>query len=139
MSSNDTPNAMNPAGTPTGDRPLALVVDDSAVVRRMVGAMLRQLGFDTVEAADGIALLEQAARHPIELVITDLNMPQMDGLTACRQLRQSRPDLPLIMLTTYEQQRADALAAGVNVVLTKPAGPGAIRGAIETARAAVGA
>ncbi len=118
--------------------PLALVVDDSTVVRRMVCAMLRAQGFSTCEASDGIELLEQVARQDVELVITDLNMPHMDGLTACRQLRASRGELPLIMLTTYQNQTNEALAGGVNVVLIKPVNGQVLAKAIEQARLACG-
>lgn len=113
--------------------PLALVVDDSGMVRRMVCAMLHHLGYATCEAADGIALLEQAARQPVDIVITDLNMPQMDGLTACRQLRLGGSRLPMIILTTYTGQDDDALAAGVNVVMHKPVTTATLKQAIDKA------
>jgi two-component system chemotaxis response regulator CheY len=105
----------------------ALVVDDSRVLRRILGDILRQLGFQVAEAGNG----QDALRHLKEesrpdVVLVDWNMPEMNGLqfvSAVREQEQLR-DLPLMMVTTEtEMERmAAALTAGANEYLMKPFG-----------------
>lgn len=101
-----------------------LVVDDSAVSRRMLGYTLQNDGHTVVLACDGheaLALLEQ--QH-VDLVIADLAMPGMDGLTLLARIRadQRLNKLRLIMLTAsgQDQDRLDAQLAGASDFLTKP-------------------
>jgi len=106
-----------------------LIIDDSRTVRRMVGSSLRSLGYEVIEAEDGIQGLEMLGMHfvdlvIVDLVIVDLNMPNMDGLEFTRQARAQNMfvDLPIIMLTTEagDDQRARGFEAGVNTYLVKP-------------------
>lgn len=105
-----------------------LVVDDSPTMRRMVMASLRALPdvrFD--EAGSGLETIEHLALGPVDLVILDLNMPDMHGMEVIEFLRghQSYRSIPVLVLTTRgdDTSRADALAAGATRYLTKPFQP----------------
>jgi two-component system, chemotaxis family, chemotaxis protein CheY len=105
----------------------ALVVDDSRVLRRILGNMLAQLGFDVVEAGNGRdALRHLADESRPDVVFVDWNMPEMNGLQFVEAVREQHHlrDLPLMMVTTEtEMERmAAALAAGANEYLMKPFG-----------------
>jgi two-component system chemotaxis response regulator CheY len=104
-----------------------LSVDDSPSVRQMISATLRSAGFDVLEAADGYEGLEKAKVTPIDLVITDLNMPQLNGLALIRHLRAmpSLVGIPIIVLTTESDETAskEAKAAGATAWITKPFKP----------------
>lgn len=106
------------------DRETILIIDDSRTIRRMVGSSLRSMGYEVIEAEDGIEGLEKLAMSYVDLVIVDLNMPNMDGLEFTRQVRGQNMfvDLPIIMLTTEagDDQRARGFEAGVNTYLVKP-------------------
>lgn len=104
-----------------------LVVDDSPSMRQMVAHTLRQASFNVVEAGHGQEALAQLGKQAVDLVITDLNMPVMDGITFIKQLR-ARPEcrfLPVLMLTTESQasRKADGKAAGATGWLVKPFNP----------------
>jgi two-component system chemotaxis response regulator CheY len=108
-----------------------LIVDDSPTMRRMVTASLRSLPaarFD--EAASGLEAIERVALAPVDLIILDLNMPDMHGLEVLDFLRshEAYRDIPVIVLTTRgdEASRRDALAAGASLYLTKPFAPQAL-------------
>jgi two-component system, chemotaxis family, chemotaxis protein CheY len=102
-----------------------LVVDDSPVSRRLLGYTLERGGYTVITADHGGQALERLGETPVDLVIADLAMPEVDGLTLLRQLRADRRyhDLPLVMLTAsgQDQDRLTAQAAGANDFLTKPA------------------
>lgn len=101
-----------------------LVVDDYSTSQRLLGFILRQNNHTVVTAIHGLSALEQLAKMPVDLVITDLSMPEMDGLTLLQQLRADPRlmSLPVIILTgsAYEQDNARAKAAGATSFLTKP-------------------
>jgi two-component system chemotaxis response regulator CheY len=106
---------------------MVLAVDDSASMRQMLAHALRTAGYDVVEAVDGVDALDKLAAHPIDVVITDQNMPRMDGLTLTRTLRADPrwQRLPVLVLTT---ESGDALkqagrAAGATGWLGKPFDP----------------
>jgi two-component system chemotaxis response regulator CheY len=98
---------------------LILAVDDSPSMREMLAAVLRDSGYQVVEAEDGVKALEVAKTQPIDVVLTDQNMPNMDGLSLVKNLR-SLPDYrdtPIMMLTTesspeMKQKGRDAGATG---------------------------
>lgn len=105
----------------------ALVVDDSTSMRQMVAFTLKSAGFTVLEAADGAAALRQLEAGPVQLIITDLNMPVMDGISFIRQVR-SRPAFrftPILMLTTESQEskKAEGKAAGATGWIVKPFDP----------------
>jgi two-component system, chemotaxis family, chemotaxis protein CheY len=104
--------------------PTLLAVDDSASVRQMIRSAFAGKGFDIIEASDGIDALEQADKHKIDVVVTDLNMPRMSGLSFIRHLRASAiyHGLPIIVVSTESDQifRKEAKAAGATAWLVKP-------------------
>ncbi len=108
-------------------RPLALVADDEAEMRRLIGEILGEVGFETLTARDGLELLELAARHRPQLIVMDVMMPTMDGYTAVARLRgqTATAGIPVIMLTGCSDpaygQLSEGLGASAHV--TKPFSP----------------
>jgi two-component system chemotaxis response regulator CheY len=102
--------------------PKILVVDDSPVVKKIVTTTLAKKGFEVKEALDGVSALEILLSERIDLVITDLNMPKMDGLQLTREIRKNPTykRIPVIMLTTNPSEEQKALEAGANLYLKKP-------------------
>lgn len=104
-----------------------LAVDDSASIRQMVGFTLKGAGYDVVEAVDGQDGLERAKGRQVNLVLTDQNMPRMDGLTLIRALRGTDEyrTVPILMLTTEssDAMKAQGRAAGATGWLVKPFDP----------------
>ena len=102
---------------------IVLTVDDSASIRQMVGFTLKSAGYEVVEAVDGEDGLNKAKAKQANLVLTDQNMPKMDGLNLIKTLRglpQYRT-IPILMLTT---ESSDAMkAAGATGWLVKPFDP----------------
>ena len=103
-----------------------LVVDDDPIVRRMLSLMLQRCGHTTVPAERGQEALEYLHEEPFDLVITDLDMPEMNGIDLLKQVRTDAGlnGLPVIMLTASAEDQDDvrARAEGVSAFLTKPAG-----------------
>ena len=98
-----------------------LLVDDDAMLRETLALSLRGSGFEVFTAADGMMALEEArVRHP-NLVILNLMLPELDGLTVCRTLHQTT-DMPILMLTarTGELDKIVGLESGADDYLTKP-------------------
>jgi DNA-binding response OmpR family regulator len=110
-----------------------LVVDDEPIVRDVVVRYLKRDGFDTLEAADGDAARALIERDPPQLVVLDLMLPGMDGLTLCRWIR-SRGDLPVIMLTARgeEADRIVGLELGADDYVTKPFSPRELAARVRT-------
>jgi two-component system chemotaxis response regulator CheY len=104
-----------------------LTVDDSASIRQTIKIALSGEGYGVSEAQDGMEGLKRAEGGRFDLIITDLNMPVMDGLTMIRELRKvpSQAGVPIIFLTTESdaQIKAQAKAAGATGWLTKPFDP----------------
>lgn len=101
-----------------------LSVDDSASMRQMVKLTLAGAGYDVSEAADGSEALSFARGRMVNMVVTDLNMPVMDGLALIRELRKlpSYKGVPIIFLTTEteEDKKRQAREAGATGWITKP-------------------
>jgi two-component system chemotaxis response regulator CheY len=101
-----------------------LTVDDSSSVRQMVKITLTSAGYAVVEACDGKDGLAKAKSHSVNLVITDLNMPVMNGLEFIRSLRQlpAYRGVPIVFLTTEsdDSMKQEAKAAGATGWITKP-------------------
>lgn len=101
-----------------------LTVDDSASMRQMVKLSLTGAGYGVVEAADGVQGLAKAQEAPVHMVITDLNMPNMNGLGLIRELRKlpAYKGVPIVFLTTEsdEEMKKEAKAAGATGWITKP-------------------
>jgi two-component system chemotaxis response regulator CheY len=104
-----------------------LAVDDSASMRQMVSFTLKGAGYNVIEAADGQEALEKARAQPIDLVLTDQNMPRMDGITLVKQLRaiHAFSSTPMLILTTEssDEMKAKGKAAGATGWLVKPFDP----------------
>jgi two-component system, chemotaxis family, chemotaxis protein CheY len=104
-----------------------LAVDDSAAMRQMVGITLTSAGHDVEQACDGHEALQIAERQKFDLVLTDVNMPNMDGLTLVRELRSRvrYRHTPLLVLTTEatEAKKQEGKAAGATGWLVKPFNP----------------
>ncbi len=104
-----------------------LAVDDSASMRQMVSFTLRSSGYDVIEAVDGQDALDKVAGRQVDLVLTDQNMPRMDGLTLIRQLRvQDRfKRTPILVLTTEssDEMKQAGRAAGATGWMVKPFDP----------------
>jgi two-component system chemotaxis response regulator CheY len=104
-----------------------LAVDDSASIRQMVAFTLKSAGYDVVEAVDGQDGLDKAKAKSVNLVLTDQNMPRMDGISLVKQLRAlpQHKSTPILMLTTEssDQMKAQGKAAGATGWLVKPFDP----------------
>jgi len=104
-----------------------LAVDDSASMRQMVSFTLKGAGYEVVEAADGVEALNIAKTRSVNLVITDVNMPNMDGITLIRELRNlpNYKFTPLLMLTTESgaEKKQQGKAAGATGWIVKPFNP----------------
>ena len=103
---------------------LILIVDDDPAIRMMLRMMLKLDGFAVQEAENGVDALKQIEMHPPDLLILDVMMPEMDGVTLCKILRgrEETAVLPIIMLSGKVQPEAEreGLAAGANRYLYKP-------------------
>jgi two-component system chemotaxis response regulator CheY len=110
---------------------VVLVVDDSATVRKFVAASLNMKGFRVVTAMDGVEALERMPAEKFDLIITDLNMPDMDGFEFIRTLRETPEyrDIPIIVLSSYTDLKNKdlALEIGALAFLEKPLSAEAIQ------------
>ncbi|MFI9721302.1 response regulator transcription factor [Streptomyces sp. NPDC052396] len=99
-----------------------LIVDDEPAVREALRRSLAFEGYATVLAVDGLDALDQAAAHQVDLIMLDVLMPRMDGLTAARRLRASGVTTPILMLTARDTvgDRVTGLDAGADDYLVKP-------------------
>ena len=104
-----------------------LAVDDSASMRKMVAFTLTGAGFHVVEAVDGQDAFEKAQTHSIDLVLTDQNMPNLDGLGLTRKLREQAKfkTIPILILTTEssDQMKQAGRSAGATGWMVKPFDP----------------
>ena len=105
----------------------ALVVDDSTSMRQMVSMTLKESGFDVIEGSNGQEALQNVTGKPLSVVVTDLNMPVMDGMSLIRELR-AKPEykfIPILMLTTESQdsKKQEGRAAGATGWIVKPFNP----------------
>ena len=104
-----------------------MTVDDSASVRQMVGFTLREAGYEVIEACDGKDALTKCSGVNLNMVVTDLNMPNMDGIELIKSLRASQAHkfVPIIMLTTESQneKKLEGKGAGATGWIVKPFKP----------------
>src|ERR1700719_105250 len=117
------PSTAAPARPATGaPRPRVLVVDDEASIRDLLAKTLALAEYDVDVAPDGRSALERMRLYPYDLLIVDLKMPGMDGLTVIREAKRYKADLPVIIITGYstESSAIDAVNLGVSGYLTKP-------------------
>jgi two-component system chemotaxis response regulator CheY len=101
-----------------------MTVDDSTSMREMIAFTLEKAGYRVVEAVDGKDALDKLARASVDMVVTDLNMPNMDGIELIRQVRASANHrfIPIVMLTTESQdtKKQAGRAAGASGWIVKP-------------------
>lgn len=97
-----------------------LIVDDDALVRASLAAVLHCEGYEVYGAEDGYAAIESAIEHQPDLVLLDLNMPNMDGWVAFLKLEEVRPLIPVIVLTARPNQYKHAVKLGVDAFMEKP-------------------
>ncbi len=104
-----------------------LIVDDSAVMRKIVERSLRQAGVEVgevVEANNGVEALAMVKESSFDLILSDINMPMMDGLEFVRQLQEveNAKDVPVVMITTEgsESRVVEALSCGARGYIRKP-------------------
>ncbi|MBI3525537.1 MAG: response regulator [Betaproteobacteria bacterium] len=106
---------------------IILAVDDSASIRQMVTFTLKSSGYEVIDAVDGVDGLEKAKTKTVNLVLTDQNMPRMDGLTLIKNLRAlpAYKTVPILMLTTEssDAMKAQGKSAGATGWLVKPFDP----------------
>ncbi|MDH5471419.1 MAG: response regulator [Gammaproteobacteria bacterium] len=107
--------------------PKILAVDDSSSMRQMVSFTLKGAGYDVVEAVDGQDALTKAKSQQFDLIVTDVNMPVMDGITFIRNLRAEAnyKFTPMLMLTTESaaDKKSEGKAAGATGWIVKPFNP----------------
>ncbi len=100
-----------------------LIVDDCSTTRKLMSLSLRSKGFDVVVAENGIDAIEKLANNKVNMIVTDLNMPYMDGLELIKRIRSDYGrDIPILMVTTEsdESERKKAFEAGADDYLVKP-------------------
>jgi CheY-like chemotaxis protein len=105
-----------------------LIVDDDQFIRKLIATTLEDVSeFELHEAADGLEALEVARREPLSLVFLDVDMPRLNGIEACRRLREDDASggVTIVMLTAAHDDsvESDAEAAGADLFLTKPFSP----------------
>lgn len=105
-----------------GKRDRILVVDDDELVREVLASTLTFMGFDVDLAGSGAEGLRLFLRRPFDLVLTDLQMPGMDGLTLALQMKDESPETPVVLMTGHEKVKVLEMAEGscVDSVLFKP-------------------
>jgi excisionase family DNA binding protein len=104
------------------ERPRILVVDDEASIRDLLSKTLALAEYDVDTAPDGRSALERLRLYPYDLLIADLKMPGIDGLSVIREAKRLKSDLPVIIITGYSTETAaiEAVNLGVSGYLTKP-------------------
>ena len=109
-------------GAASVERPRILIVDDEQTVRDLVAKTLTMADYDVDTAPDGPSALDRLRSADYDLLITDLKMPGMDGLSVIREARQRSAELPIIIITGYstEASAIEAINLGVCGYLTKP-------------------
>src|SRR5262249_34001464 len=113
-----------PARTRRSGRPRVLVVDDEASIRDLLSKTLALADYDVDVVPDGLSALERVRLQPYDLLLVDLKVPGMDGLSVIREAKIHKSDLPVLIITGYpsESSAIEAVNLGVAGYLTKPFG-----------------
>ena len=115
-----------------------LIVDDSSIIRKKVIKIISKDGYETIEAEDGKAAYDLFISEPLDLVITDINMPLVNGIELSRKIRQSSSDraldLPIIVLSTEfsDEIKKEGKEVGVSAWIVKPCDELKLRNAVKT-------
>ncbi len=111
-----------------------MIVDDSASIRQVVGIAIKAAGYDLIEASDGKDALSKLTGQKIHLIVSDINMPNMDGITFVKEVKQmaNYKFTPIIMLTTEtdDTKKQAARDAGAKAWVNKPFQPPVLLNAI---------
>src|ERR1700722_13306052 len=99
-----------------------LLVDDEKVLRRNLAKKLRREGHEVLDAGNGAVALAMLREHPVDVVVCDIRMPDMDGMALLERVREESPDLPFVLLTGAPDMSTAvrAVGAGAFQSLTKP-------------------
>jgi two-component system chemotaxis response regulator CheY len=112
-----------------------MIVDDSGSFRTVVKLALQKAGYGVVEACDGVDALAKVGAQKVNLIVCDVNMPNMDGISFVKHIKASPTHkfLPVIMLTTESQEskKAEGRAAGARAWITKPFQPSQLVDAVN--------
>ena len=112
-----------------------LIVDDSASVRQVVGISLKQAGYDVIEGVDGKDALKKLTGLKVHLIISDVNMPNMDGISMVKAIKQmpAYKFTPIVMLTTESQdaKKKEGQEAGAKAWVVKPFKPDQLLGVVQ--------
>ena len=104
-----------------------MIVDDSASLRQVVGISLRSAGYDVLEGADGADALKKLTGQKVHLIISDVNMPNMDGISMVKEIKKlpAYKFTPIVMLTTEsaDAKKSEGQAAGAKAWMLKPFNP----------------
>ncbi len=107
-----------------GEKKTALVVDDSEIVRKIMSNLVKKLGFNPVEAVDGLDAIEKSLEHDVSLFVVDINMPGLDGISFVKRLRKTARyrNTPVVIVSTEsgENDMRMAFEAGADLYFTKP-------------------
>lgn len=121
--------------TQSGSKPLALVIDDELQIRRLLRVCLETNGYQVAEAANGQEGIAQAAQHPPQVVILDLGLPDMDGVTVLKRLREwSRAPVVVLSVRDHEDDKIAALDNGADDFVTKPFSTGELLARLRVAQ-----
>jgi CheY-like chemotaxis protein len=114
------PMVENPRTKPS--RYTILVVDDEELIRNLVVTFLSKLGHSCLTAVDGVDALDKMKGNKIDAIITDIKMPNMDGITLTSEILTRYPDLPILVMTAFEQEYSAgiAISAGAREFIKKP-------------------
>ena len=114
---------------------LALIVDDSATMRNMIKAVISEMGITCITAQDGEKAFRQCETQRYDIIITDINMPHMDGIELIRQLRESEHSkfTPILVITTEggDNVKQAGKTAGASGWIVKPFNPDTLKRAVE--------
>lgn len=112
-----------------------LIVDDSASVRQVVGISLKQAGYDVIEGRDGRDALSKLTGQKVHLIISDVNMPNMDGISLVKEVKAmpAYKFTPIVMLTTESQdeKKRQGQEAGAKAWIVKPFKPEQLLGVVQ--------
>ncbi len=104
------------------DKPTILVVDDDVTIREMISKILSRNGYQVILASDGFEALNLLEQEQIKIVITDMKMPEMDGMELIELISKNYPDIKIIVITAFDDIYTikDAIIKGADEYITKP-------------------
>jgi DNA-binding response OmpR family regulator len=111
-----------------------LVADDDPQMRRLIRSILERDGYEVTEAVDGLDALESVERHPVDLMVMDIDMPRLDGLGVLEELRArvKTSSVPVIVLTArIDETEAQVLELGAQDYLSKPVQPASLQARVK--------